>query len=177
MNLYSMKSLVLTGLLATSFFGHAQNQPVLERKTIEIIQKGKFQFKDLNKNKKLDRYEDLRLPIQERVKDLVSQMTLEEKIGFMLISTTRMGGDQVFAQGVQPGGPASKITDGFNEEDLVQSTNMFTRKPLPTPNMGAAGTTKGVTQYNLRHFILRANAAPDIMARWSNNLPPCEIWL
>jgi len=52
---------------------------------------------------------------------------------------------------------------------------MFTRKPLPVPNMSAAGTTKGVTQYNLRHFILRASAAPDVMARWSNNLQAlCE---
>jgi len=52
---------------------------------------------------------------------------------------------------------------------------MFTRKPLPVPNMSAAGTTKGVTQLHLRHFILRASAAPDVMARWSNNLQAlCE---
>jgi len=175
MNNFRIKSFLLTSLWVFSLSAHAQNQARLENRSVEIIQKGKFQFKDLNKNKKLDRYEDWRLPVQERVKDLLGQMTLEEKLGFMLISTTRMGGDQVFAQGVQPGGPASKITDGFNEEDLVQNTNMFTRKPLPVPNMSAAGTTKGVTQYNLRHFILRANAAPDVMARWSNNLQAlCE---
>jgi len=103
-----MKYVVLFGLSVASFLTQAQNQPTLDRRTAEIIQQGKFQFKDLNKNKKLDRYEDWRLPVQERVKDLVSQMTLEEKLGFMLISTTRMGGDQVFAQGVQPGGPTSK---------------------------------------------------------------------
>jgi len=103
-------------------------------------------------------------------------MTLEEKIGFMLISTTRMGGDQVFANGVQGNtGPRPKITEGFNEEDLVQNTNMFTRKPLEAPNMSAAGTTKGVTQFHLRHFILRASAEPAIMAKWANNLQElCE---
>jgi beta-glucosidase len=36
--------------------------------------------------------------------------------------------------------------------------------------MSAVGTTKGVTQYNLRHFILRANTTAKNMAEWSNNL-------
>lgn len=38
-------------------------------------------FKDLNKNGALDPYEDWRLPIEERAKDVVSKMTLEEKTG------------------------------------------------------------------------------------------------
>mgnify|MGYP006198416661 CR=1 FL=1 len=41
--------------------------------------------------------------------------------------------------------------------------------------MSAAGTTKGVTQFHLRHFILRASAEPAIMAKWANNLQElCE---
>jgi beta-glucosidase len=47
---------------------------------------------------------------------------------------------------------------------------MFSKKPLPVPVMSAVGTTKGVTQYNLRHFILRANTTAKNMAEWSNNL-------
>lgn len=154
----------------------AQTQPVLVAMKTPTLRVGKLSFKDLNKNNKLDKYEDWRLPIETRIKDLVSQMTLEEKVGFMLISTTRMGGDQVFSNGVQGGGgPRPKITEGFNEEDLVQNTNMFTRKPLDAPNMSAAGTTKGVSQFHLRHFILRASASPEIMAKWSNNLQElCE---
>ena len=38
-------------------------------------------FKDLNKNGELDMYEDWRQDIDSRVADLISQMTLEEKIG------------------------------------------------------------------------------------------------
>jgi beta-glucosidase len=170
-----MKSRILLALLFASGSLFAQTQPVLVAMKAPTLRIGKLSFKDLNKNNKLDKYEDWRLPVAERAKDLVSQMTLEEKIGFMLISTTRMGGDQVFANGVQGGGPKTPITEGFNEEDLVQTTNMFTRKPLGAPNMSAAGTTKGVTQYHLRHFILRANASPEIMAKWSNNLQElCE---
>ncbi|MEY3631493.1 MAG: hypothetical protein RL408_1047 [Bacteroidota bacterium] len=170
-----MKSRLLIALLFASSSLLAQTQPVIVAMKTPTLRVGKLSFKDLNKNNKLDKYEDWRLPVDVRIKDLVSQMTVEEKLGFMLISTTRMGGDQVFANGVQGGGPRTPITEGFNEEDLVQTTNMFTRKPLGAPNMSAAGTTKGVTQYHLRHFILRANASPEIMAKWSNNLQElCE---
>ena len=41
-------------------------------------------FRDLNKNGRLDVYEDHRRPIDERVEDLLSQMTLEEKVGLMM---------------------------------------------------------------------------------------------
>lgn len=40
-------------------------------------------FRDLNKNGKLDIYEDPRRPIGERIEDLLAQMTLEEKAGMM----------------------------------------------------------------------------------------------
>ena len=42
-------------------------------------------FKDLNGNKKLDPYENWQLKDEDRVKDLISKMTLEEKAGLLLI--------------------------------------------------------------------------------------------
>ncbi len=42
-----------------------------------------FEFRDLNKNGKLDIYEDSRQPIEARVEDLLSQMNVEEKVGLM----------------------------------------------------------------------------------------------
>lgn len=152
--------------VATTSYSQKVIQPVLGHRNAEILKIGNLEFKDLNKNHELDNYEDWRLPVGERIKDLISKMTIEEKIGFMIISTTRMAGDYSF----QPNAPKAEITSGFNEEDLVQTMNMFTRKPLPNPNMSAAGTTKAVMTYNLRHFILRANTSAKIMAEWSNNL-------
>jgi beta-glucosidase len=52
-----------------------------------------FSFRDLNKNGKLDVYEDFRKPIEERVSDLLSQMNLEEKAGCMFIPPISMGKD------------------------------------------------------------------------------------
>ena len=42
-------------------------------------------FYDLNKNGKMDIYENPTLDIESRVEDILSQMTLEEKIGQMLL--------------------------------------------------------------------------------------------
>ena len=40
-------------------------------------------FRDLNKNGKLDVYEDARQPIEARVDDLLGQMNVAEKAGLM----------------------------------------------------------------------------------------------
>ncbi|MBR5075872.1 MAG: glycoside hydrolase family 3 C-terminal domain-containing protein [Bacteroidales bacterium] len=58
-------------------------QPELGARKSEILTEGKYRFKDLNKNGRLDVYEDWRRPMDERIADLVSQMTLEEKAGLM----------------------------------------------------------------------------------------------
>lgn len=47
----------------------------------EIVMMDGLEFRDLNKNGNLDPYEDNRIPIDVRVEDLLSQMTLEEKAG------------------------------------------------------------------------------------------------
>ena len=49
-----------------------------------LLQVDGQEFRDLNKNGKLDVYEDPRRPIAERVEDLLGQMTLEEKVGLMV---------------------------------------------------------------------------------------------
>lgn len=167
-----MKKTVFLILFASPLFAQKTSQPVLGAKNVKIIKSGNLEFKDLNKNEKLDRYEDWRLPVDARVKDLLSQMTLEEKVGFMLISTTRMSGDGGFTP-IADG--KSSITSGFNEDDLVQNNNMFTRKPLTEPMLSASGTTKAVNERHLRHFILRASTSAKVMAEWSNNLQSlCE---
>src|SRR5439155_7176244 len=40
-------------------------------------------IRDLNKNGRVDPYEDPRRPIEERIEDLLGQMTLEEKAGLL----------------------------------------------------------------------------------------------
>lgn len=58
------------------------NEITLEASAL-IEEENGFRYRDLNKNGKLDVYEDPRQPIEDRVEDLLSQMTLEEKAGLM----------------------------------------------------------------------------------------------
>lgn len=177
MNKYSLLFLVITIPGIFCFLNiplSAQvkpKQPILGSRTAKILAVDGLQFKDLNKNGTLDKYEDWRLSAEERSKDLLSKMSREEMVGFMLISTTRMKNDWAM------GPPKSKdpITSDFNEEDLVTATNIFTRQALPEPMTSAAGTTKGVRDFHLRHFILRANVSSRMIAEWANKLQAlCE---
>ena len=167
-----MPTLLVVGIsLAQPKGSSAIKQPVLGYRSAKILTIQGLQFKDLNQNGKLDIYEDWRQPFSKRAEDLLSQMTLEEKVGFMLISTSRLKNDYSF----EAAKTKDAITSDFNEEDLVQSMNMFTRKPLPVGMMMAAGTTKGVTTFHLRHFILRANDRSSVIAQWANKLQAlCE---
>ncbi len=142
-------------------------QPELGSRTVELLEVDGFQFRDLNKNGVLDSYEDWRLTTDKRVADLLSQMTLEEKAGFMLISTINMAGSSMRPV---PGAPRQKITSDLSEEETVMDRNFFTRKPLPIPALFISGTTKGVNERHLRHFIIRANTDAITMAEWSNKL-------
>ena len=49
-----------------------------------------MKFRDLNKNNRLDLYEDYRQTINARLDDLLSQMTIEEKAGTMFINIIGM---------------------------------------------------------------------------------------
>jgi len=53
---------------------------------VKILTVDGLAFKDLNKNGKLDKYEDWRLPVDERAKDLASKMSVEQIAGLMLYS-------------------------------------------------------------------------------------------
>ena len=50
-------------------------------------------YRDLNKNGKMDVYEDVSQPVEARVNDLLAQMTLEEKAGTMFINGVLINSD------------------------------------------------------------------------------------
>ena len=173
---YFILCLCILCLCMSSVVGFAQSapskkiiQPVLGHRSAPLINDGGFQFKDLNKNGKLDKYEDWRLSNEERTKDLLSKMSVEEKVGFMLISTSRLKSERS-AQINAPTDNAIKPSSDLNEEDQISNNNIFTRKPLAFPMMSSVGATKGIKQFHLRHFILRANVSARLTAEWSNKL-------
>ena len=64
-----------------------------EVKTLDI---DGMSFRDLNKNNELDQYEDYRLNNAQRVEDLISQMTLEEKVGTLFHPPVTINPDWMF---------------------------------------------------------------------------------
>jgi beta-glucosidase len=147
-------------------------QVALQSKSVKLLEKDGFQFKDLNANAQLDPYEDWRLSPSARAADLLDQMTLEQKVGFMLISTIRMENEPGFGARDEDTPP---IGEGFNEKDVESEINFFTRVPLDDTFLSAAGTTKAVRDFHGRHFILRANPKVTTLANWQNNLQAlCE---
>lgn len=143
-------------------------QPQLGVCSAKIVTQDGLQFKDLNGNDTLDRYEDWRLPAEERADDLLAQMTVEEKVGLLLISDMRMEGEPFM--GLPLSGEPVHITADFNENDIVSAKNQFTGETLPQPIMNSVGTTKGIKQHKMRHFIIRTNTAADTLAKWTNKL-------
>lgn len=146
-------------------------QTELGLRSVKTIEENGLQFKDLNKNNKLDKYEDWRINPSERSTDLVAKLSIEQKAGLMLISTTQLENDAMFGRGASD----KPVTSNFNENDMVSEVNFFTRKPLAYPMMTSAGTTKDVEEFYKRHFILRSNTVVDTLAKWANRLQEiCE---
>jgi len=67
--------------------GGEPKQPALGHRSAPLLTVDGLTFKDLDKNGKLDPYEDWRLPAEVRVADLVQRMSLEELAGLMVHGT------------------------------------------------------------------------------------------
>jgi len=65
----------------------ATGQPEIEAAKKGVLKVDGKQYRDLDGDRSLDIYEDWRNPVEERVADLVTKMTLAEKAGLMLINT------------------------------------------------------------------------------------------
>ncbi|MBP2076795.1 glycoside hydrolase family 3 protein [Oceanobacillus polygoni] len=80
-------TLGLTSSVVAATPGNSNTSPEIEVRVKPSITIDQQEFRDLNGNGSLDAYEDWRLPTNERVTDLIEQMTVEEKAGLMLISS------------------------------------------------------------------------------------------
>jgi beta-glucosidase len=117
-----------------------------------IITKSGLKFKDFNKNGKLDKYENWRLPVDERAKDLASKMTIEQIGGLMLYSRHQPvpAAEAGPFSGTYNGKPFSQ--SGANPYDLSDQQKIFLKDD------------------NLRHVLVTKLQSPEIAAKWSNNV-------
>lgn len=92
LSLVGLLLLLLFVVYIQSWMHSRSNMAKLGPEAPTLQQEG-YRFRDLNKNGKLDVYEDTREPLESRVENLLGQMTLEEKAGTMFINMTAMEPD------------------------------------------------------------------------------------
>ena len=144
----SKKILFIAGLFLLNItLVHAQvksGKPASPRSqgssSVMLVEGGRY-YRDLNKNNKLDVYEDIQQSVDARIEDLLNQMTLEEKAGMMFIN----------------GAPVSQDAD---PQGRVNLTGPAARMATVVENMNALKMT---------HFnIWDIPADPSIFATWYN---------
>jgi beta-glucosidase len=118
---------------------------------VKILTVNRLAFKDLNKNRKLDLYEDWRLPVNDRARDLASKMTVDQIAGLMLYSSHQAipSGGGGFMQGGTYGGKPFPES-GAKPSDLSDQQKKF------------------LTDDNLRHVLITSVESPEIAALWNN---------
>ncbi len=117
---------------------------------VKILTKDGLPFKDLNKNGVVDKYEDWRLPVAERAKDLASKMTIDEIAGLMLYS-----GHQAI-----PSGSGGMFRGTYGGKAFAESG----AKPYDLSDQQIAFLTKD----NLRHVLITSVESPTVAALWNN---------
>ncbi|MBB4037760.1 beta-glucosidase [Dysgonomonas hofstadii] len=162
-----MKKLFLSlGIIFLSVNGYSQesknfeivennNGPTLgysSESGVKILSVNGFKFKDLNRNGKLDKYEDWRLPVDERAKDLAKRMSVEQIAGLMLYS-----GHQAV-----PANEFGFAADTYNGKPFSQSS--------ANPWDLSDAQKKFLKDDNLRHVLLVGVQSPEVAAKWSNKM-------
>jgi beta-glucosidase len=105
-------------------------------------------YRDLNKNGKLDVYENRGASLEDRVSDLVSQMSLEEKAGSMFVNMI----------GTTPDGePMEKPVISTNPIDLVMSFIIPSNSEM-------------IARKKMNSFNILASLDANLMAKYSNTI-------
>jgi beta-glucosidase len=90
------------------------------------------EYRDLNRNGRMDPFEDPRLPVEHRVADLLGRMSLEEKVGLMFHTVIEAGADGTVKE--SPGAISKSPT---SEVVLRKHLNHFNVHVLDDARMAA----------------------------------------
>lgn len=140
------------------------NGPTIGTVSRKVIEKDGLTFKDIDGSGEITAVNDWRLSPAQRAAAYVKSLTVKEKIAQLFISEWHMGK----YPSSNPMGAAdsdARVLDesGLLDESEFHGSTIFGEQYLP-------GTTTLIKEWFNRHIILRANATPDDMADWLNQL-------
>ena len=119
---------------------------------VKIIMKDGLPFKDLNKNGIVDTYEDWRLNVNDRAKDLATKLTIEEIAGLMLYSAHQ-------AIPMPAGGRFSATYNGKSFQESGAKSSDLTDQQITF-----------LSKDNLRHVLITTVENPTVSSTWNNNV-------
>ncbi len=123
---------------------------------VKILEVDGFAFKDLNRNGKLDVYEDWRRPSKERAEDLASQLSVNEIAGLMIYST------------------ALSIPDKSSSRPITYNGKKFGEAAVPASALTDQQRVM-IVDDKVRHILIKEVRSPYLAAEWNNRLQAlCE---
>ncbi len=151
--LFIITSIAVIVLIAISIFYIKRSSLVNENYSLlgeeaPILNIDDSQVRDLNKNGKIDPYEDPNESVENRLDDLISQMTIEEKAGTMFVSMIGMN---------SKGKPMDYPVIPNNPIDILFGFAMPTGSELIAKKL--------LSSFNILHSY-----DPSVMAAFNNNI-------
>ncbi len=123
--------IVLSILITNQYIKKNKNLKLLGEEAPALIENGQS-FRDLNKNNKLDVYENVNADIDDRLDDIISQMTIEEKAGTMFITMIGMEPDgDPFDTPFKPNSPIDMMIN----MGLPMSSDMIAKRKMNSFNI------------------------------------------
>ncbi|MCY4673991.1 MAG: glycoside hydrolase family 3 C-terminal domain-containing protein [Bacteroidetes bacterium] len=139
--------LILAGIAILGFYAYygiaANRAKASLGAEAPILEANGIQYRDLNKNGVMDQYENPDAPVMERVRDVLSQMSLEEKAGMMFINMIGM------------------LPDGSPQERPMPSNPLTFM--IPT-------NSEMIVRRHMNHFNIMQSHDPAAMAIWYNSV-------
>lgn len=133
-----------------------QHGPVIGVTEKDAVFADGLYFRDNNGDGKLHIYNDWRKSPEERAKALAKELSTDEKIGLLFLSSWKMGMEQ-------------------EDREFVDETGLLDEKPVEEGSSifavtSTEGTTDMIRKWGVRSFILRSNPKPEELADWINEM-------
>ena len=142
LSIIGLIAIFLTTVYVKSYFSYKEAAKLIGKEAPMLSIDG-HEFRDLNKNGKLDAYEDYRVNIEDRITNLIGQMTLEEKAGTLFITMAAMNSNGDLSETKSFLNPISYIVEGNSEMVLGK---------------------------NMNHLNTLQSTSPEAMVVWHNNI-------
>lgn len=142
LSIIGLIAILLTTVYVKSYFSYKEAAKLIGKEAPMLSIDG-HEFRDLNKNGKLDAYEDYRVNIEDRITNLIGQMSLEEKAGTMFITMAAMNSNGDLSETKSFLNPISYVVEGNSEMVLGK---------------------------NMNHLNTLQSTSPEAMVVWHNNI-------